>query len=550
MDLTPTEAERALRDECRAWLREQPAVGVRQGPAAALRRPRRRGRVRPRVAGEARGRPVGRRRVARGVRRARRGTGRALHRHRGAGPGARAGARRPHRRQPRRPDAARARHRRAEGALAPADPRRAGDLVPAVQRARRGQRPRVAHDARRRASTAAGCSTARRCGRATRSSPTGACASPAPIPTRRSSKGISSLVVDMRAPGVEVRPLRQITDESEFNEVFFTDVFVPDDRLVGPEHEGWRIANSTLTHERGVNPRQLVDPHPARRRAAAARGRATARSTTPGSRHGSREAFVEVRCSSCTTGARSRAPRRARRPGPVGSINKLWWSEMSKRLHDTAMAVLGPAAPLWRGADDNPGDGAWQRSWLYYQASLDLGRHERDPAQRRRRARARPPPRAATDRLGRREIDRRRAAGGHHDHRSAGDRRRVSRPIVGSAISRRRDAARRSSTCPARSARSKTASMAGDDARRSRPRRPFRNITVALDANGATPADVAKITFDVVDWDTEKLGGADRGRDRGVSATTSRSPRRRSSACTALFEPGWLIEIDVTAVID
>ena len=42
---------------------------------------------------------------------------------------------------------------------------------------------------------------------------------------------------------------------------------------------------------------------------------------------------------------------------------------MSKRLHDTAMAVLGPAAPLWRGADDNPGDGDWQRSWLYYQAS-------------------------------------------------------------------------------------------------------------------------------------------------------------------------------------
>jgi alkylation response protein AidB-like acyl-CoA dehydrogenase len=48
---------------------------------------------------------------------------------------------------------------------------------------------------------------------------------------------------------------------------------------------------------------------------------------------------------------------------------KLYWSEMSKRLHDTAMAVLGTAAPLWRGASDNPGDGAWQRSWLYYQAS-------------------------------------------------------------------------------------------------------------------------------------------------------------------------------------
>ena len=56
-------------------------------------------------------------------------------------------------------------------------------------------------------------------------------------------------------------------------------------------------------------------------------------------------------------------------PGPEGSILKLYWSEMSKRLHGTAMDVLGPAAPLWRGAADNPGDGTWQRSWLYYQAS-------------------------------------------------------------------------------------------------------------------------------------------------------------------------------------
>ncbi|HEV7526287.1 MAG TPA: acyl-CoA dehydrogenase family protein, partial [Acidimicrobiia bacterium] len=55
-------------------------------------------------------------------------------------------------------------------------------------------------------------------------------------PDAPKSKGISALAVDMHAPGVEVRPLRQITDESEFNEVFFSDVFVPDDRLVGPLH--------------------------------------------------------------------------------------------------------------------------------------------------------------------------------------------------------------------------------------------------------------------------------------------------------------------------
>ena len=157
------------------------------------------------------------------------------------------------------PDAARARHARAEGALAAATSSRPSELwCQLFSEPGAGSDLASVGDAARRAPTAAGCSTARRCGRATRSSPTGASASPAPTPTCRSSEGISYLVVDMRAPGVEVRPLRQITDESEFNEVFFADVFVPDDQLIGPENEGWRVANSTLTHERGINPRQLV----------------------------------------------------------------------------------------------------------------------------------------------------------------------------------------------------------------------------------------------------------------------------------------------------
>ena len=182
------------------------------------------------------------------------------------------------------------------------------------------------------------------------------------------SKGISALVVDMHAAGVEVRPLRQITDETEFNEVFFTDVFVPDEHLVGPRDEGWRIANSTLTHERGVNPRQLVVHAQlvdelwrlARDRGAFDDPRLAPRLA---------EAFVEVRMFQLHNWRSISRTAKGSDPGPVGSINKLWWSEMSKRLHDTAMAVMGPSAPLWRGAADNPADGAWQRSWLYYQAS-------------------------------------------------------------------------------------------------------------------------------------------------------------------------------------
>jgi alkylation response protein AidB-like acyl-CoA dehydrogenase len=181
-------------------------------------------------------------------------------------------------------------------------------------------------------------------------------------------QGISYLVVDMRAPGVEVRPLRQITDETEFNEVFFSDVHVLREHLVGPEHEGWRVANSTLSHERGINPRQLVihvQLVEELLRMALASG------AYDDDRLGPRlaQAYVEVRLFQLHNWRTLSRLAKGREPGPEGSLLKLYWSEMSKRLHDTVMAVLGPIAPLWRGAADNPGDGSWQRSWLYYQAS-------------------------------------------------------------------------------------------------------------------------------------------------------------------------------------
>jgi alkylation response protein AidB-like acyl-CoA dehydrogenase len=181
-------------------------------------------------------------------------------------------------------------------------------------------------------------------------------------------KGISALVIDMRAPGVEVRPLVQSTGDAEFNEVFFDDVVVPDDHVIGTVNDGWRVSSSTLTHERGTNPRQLVlhiqlleelfrlalesgayDDHRLGQRLA--------------------QAYVEVRLFQLHNWRSLSRLEHGRELGPEGSALKLYWSEMSKRLHDTAMAVLGPAAPLWRNADGNPGDGRWQRSWLYYQSS-------------------------------------------------------------------------------------------------------------------------------------------------------------------------------------
>jgi alkylation response protein AidB-like acyl-CoA dehydrogenase len=195
-------------------------------------------------------------------------------------------------------------------------------------------------------------------------------------PDVRKQAGITAFAVDMAAPGVEVRPLRQITGESDFNEVFLDGVFVPDDCVIGEVDAGWQVSGSTLAHERGTNPRQLVihgqhldevlrlaadrgafdDPHTAQRLA---------------------QAFVEVKLFQLHNW-RSLSRLEAGEPiGPEGSALKLYWSEMSQRLHSLALDVLGPAAPLGAGATDNPGDGEWQRSWLYYQAaSIFAGTNE------------------------------------------------------------------------------------------------------------------------------------------------------------------------------
>ncbi len=105
-------------------------------------------------------------------------------------------------------------------------------------------------DARACATATSGSSTARRCGTRSRTSPTGACSSRAPIPTCPKHKGLTYFMVDMHAPGVEVRPLRQITGEAEFNEVYLTDVRIADADRIGDIGDGWRVSMTTLMNER------------------------------------------------------------------------------------------------------------------------------------------------------------------------------------------------------------------------------------------------------------------------------------------------------------
>ncbi len=180
--------------------------------------------------------------------------------------------------------------------------------------------------------------------------------------------GITVLMVDMQAPGVEVRPLRQMTGESDFNEVVLDGVFVADDQVIGPVDGGWGVAISVLAGERGTNPRQLVIHSQLLEelvRLAAERGLAD----EPRIAQDLAQAFTEVRLFQLQNWRALSKHAHGRRPGAETATAKLYWSEMSQRLHATAMRVLGDEAPLWRGAGGNPAGGRWQRSWLYYRAA-------------------------------------------------------------------------------------------------------------------------------------------------------------------------------------
>ena len=189
-----------------------------------------------------------------------------------------------------------------------------------------------------------------------------------PNPDAPKRKGITFFVVDMHAPGVEVRPLVQLTGEAEFNEVFLDDVFVPDDQVVGEIDSGWSVANSTLSHERGTNPRQLVihcQLIEELLRLALANG-SLRRPPHPAAAHGGLRRGPALPAPQLAVDLPAGQGPRARPGGQLAQALLERDEQAAARGRD---GRARPGSPLWFGADGNPGDGVWQRSWLYYQAS-------------------------------------------------------------------------------------------------------------------------------------------------------------------------------------
>jgi alkylation response protein AidB-like acyl-CoA dehydrogenase len=161
-------------------------------------------------------------------------------------------------------------------------------------------------------------------------------------------QGITTVIVDMNAPGVEVRPLRMITGGSEFNEVFFNDVFVPDEDVVGEPNTGWTVARATLGNERvSIG-------------GGSGAGAIAASSLIPlANEHADRLAGAKVRVGTHIAdehAIRLLNLRRAVRsiegagPGPEGNITKLKLAEGMNEHANIAVALHGPDAALLDGA--------------------------------------------------------------------------------------------------------------------------------------------------------------------------------------------------------
>ncbi len=167
--------------------------------------------------------------------------------------------------------------------------------------------------------------------------------------------GLSYFVLDMKSPGVEVRPLHQITAEAEFNEVFFNDVRVPHGNMLGKEGQGWRVAITTLMNERGAlggggsrRGRGPIDQLTVVWRDR--RGGFGADAAAQGRKAIQRDRVTQLWIESellRIISLRARAAMQAGTPGPEGSVGKLMSAELNKKIYDAALDLLGNEGLLY-----------------------------------------------------------------------------------------------------------------------------------------------------------------------------------------------------------
>ncbi|MEU5260344.1 acyl-CoA dehydrogenase family protein [Amycolatopsis sp. NPDC021455] len=172
-------------------------------------------------------------------------------------------------------------------------------------------------------------------------------------PEAQRHHGLTYFMADLRAEGVTVRPIPQLDGEPGFAEIFFDEVFVPDEDVIGEVGQGWRVAMTTANNERGLSLRS-----PGRFLAAADRlvDLWRSRDSPESTRDRVADAWIGARAYQLYTFGTVSRLAEGGELGPESSVNKLFWSHLDVELHETALDVLGPAAET---------DRAWVNGYLF-----------------------------------------------------------------------------------------------------------------------------------------------------------------------------------------
>jgi alkylation response protein AidB-like acyl-CoA dehydrogenase len=183
-------------------------------------------------------------------------------------------------------------------------------------------------------------------------------------PDQSRHRGLTYFMIPLDAPGVTVRPVQRLDGDEGFAEVFLEDVFVPERDILGAVHQGWSVAMATTSSERGLSlrsPGRFIAT--AERLIALWRQRADLRDARL--RDLVVRAHIDAEAYRLHT-FQTVASLEAGEPiGPESSINKLFWSEMDVRTHETALSLLGPLAELDHGSPDAVDGGAWLRGYEF-----------------------------------------------------------------------------------------------------------------------------------------------------------------------------------------
>jgi alkylation response protein AidB-like acyl-CoA dehydrogenase len=187
-------------------------------------------------------------------------------------------------------------------------------------------------------------------------------------------KGITYFLLDMKAPGVTVKPLTQITGDPEFNEVFFDNVRVHESQVLGGVNNGWTVGLATLMYERlalgfglQVRLRIAMDGLVEMARRMEKHGRAVTKD--PVMRQKIAQLWIETECLKYTGARAVTRLLRGEVPGPEASTGKLTWVDTHQRMQELAMEIQGPYSQLTKGSDWAVEGAFWQYTFLRSRAN-------------------------------------------------------------------------------------------------------------------------------------------------------------------------------------